>query len=94
MKQPEKHKGLFEFIASILLLCYFLAMIFSYNYKYDSKFLGVTRELLTIPFLLALIVLLVLALNGFRKHKYSLTSYYFYSLIISTGTVLFLIFSS
>lgn len=80
-------KGKSCLILSLIIFLYFAFLILIYDLKYDAVIIGVFREILTIPFMVLLVVLLVLSTIAFIKEKFIIRSYSFYSLIILLFTV-------
>jgi hypothetical protein len=54
---------------NFLIVIYFVIVYILYLYKVDVFFIGVLRELLSIPFLIAQIVFLVNGIVNFKKHQ-------------------------
>jgi len=84
-KKIRKDKALL--ILSLFVFLYFAFLILIYELKYDAVIIGVFREMLTIPFMVLLLILLVLSTITFIKEKFKIKSYAFYSLIILLFTL-------
>ena len=56
-------------IINFIIVSYFVLLWFVNIYKIDYTLIGVFRELLTIPFLLAQIVFLILGIKFLTKNK-------------------------
>jgi cytochrome c oxidase subunit IV len=84
-KKIRKDKALL--ILSLFVFLYFAFLILIYELKYDAVIIGVFREMLTIPFMVLLVILLVLSTITFIKEKFKIKSYTFYSLIILLFTL-------
>lgn len=82
------------FVSSLIIFVYFACLILINFLKLDWVILGVFRELLTIPFLLALIVLFPFSAVLFFKTKRKIGSMPFLTLLSLLATVLLLILSS
>lgn len=80
--------------ASTITLLYFAGILLIDLLKLDWVFLGVLRELLTIPFLIALIVLVVLSGISIYKAKNKLKSRSTYALLILIATIVLLSLAS
>lgn len=64
----------------------------TYYAKFDAVWLGILREILTIPIILGAFILLVLSVIAWRSDRFSLRSYAFYAilLIVVTHALLFI----
>jgi len=67
MKKLITHKNLT--IINFIIVSYFVLIYLSYIYKIDFVLVGVFRELLSIPFLIAQIVFLIIGIKFLREHK-------------------------
>ena len=77
------NKELYVFWGSLMCLMYFsFLFINTYIIKSKNVTIGVFQELLTIPFMLGSLVLLVFALKFCISSKFSLRNYSLYSLLI------------
>lgn len=76
--------------ASAITFLYFAGILLIDLLKLDWVFLGVLREMLTIPFLIALVVLGVLSGISIYKAKNKLRSLSTYALLILLATILLL----
>ena len=56
-------------IINITIVLYFLVVYLIHIYKVDYVIVGVFREILTIPFLIAQFVFVVIGINYMMKHK-------------------------
>jgi hypothetical protein len=54
---------------NFIIVAYFLSIYFLYLYKIDTTLIGVLRELLTIPFLIAQIVFLIIGIRYIIKNN-------------------------
>ncbi len=83
MFNKKINKELYVFWGSLMCLMFF-SFLFINTYIIESKnvTIGVFQELLTIPFMLGSLVLLVFALKFCISSKFSLRNYSLYSLFI------------
>ena len=80
--------------ASAITFLYFTGILLIDLLKLDGVFLGVLRELLTIPFMIALIVLVVLSVISIYKANIKLQSRSTYALLILLATIVLLSLAS
>lgn len=80
------------FILSFIPGLWMGVLLLAYYTSFDPVWLGVLREILTIPIILGAFVLLVLSVIAWRKDRFSVRSFAFYAilLIVVTFTVLFI----
>jgi hypothetical protein len=79
------------FILSIICFFFFCCLYFLNYYKIDVVIIGVLRELLTIPALLAIPVLLFLSFRSLYRSHWKFQSYAAYSVGILLITLIGLI---
>jgi hypothetical protein len=60
---------------------------------YRIAFIGAIFEFFSLPMLAAIFVLPILSLVFWRQKRFNVRSFYFHSLILSVGTILFLVIS-
>lgn len=94
MRTNHKPTENLVFVSSLIALVYFSGLILIDYLKTDWVIIGVFRELLTIPFLLALIVLFPMATVMFFKTKKKIGSLPFFALLCLIATLLLLILNS
>lgn len=83
MLNKKINKELYVFWGSLMCLMFFsFLFINTYIIKSKNVTIGVFQELLTIPFMLGSLVLLVFALKFCISSKFSLRNYSLYSLFI------------
>lgn len=70
------------FLFSLLAFAYFSLLIITSQLKWDPVFLGVVRELVTLPAIVGVLVLLVLSGMAFVKGNFKVRSFAFYSLLV------------
>lgn len=75
------------FVLSLLAFAYFSLLIVTSQLKWDPVFLGVVRELVTLPAILGVLVLLVLSGMAFVKGNFRVHSFAFYSLLVVVLTI-------
>jgi hypothetical protein len=75
------------FLFSLLVFAYFSLLILSSQLKWDPVFLGVLRELVTLPAIVGVLVLLVLSAMAFVKGNFKVNSFAFYSLLLVVLTI-------
>lgn len=97
IKQPVKTSAKQKTAISILMLTiivffYFAIMILLNKLEYNAVLVGVFREMLTIPALIALGVCFVLSLAGFIRNRFHINSMPFYALVIQLVTVGLLVY--
>lgn len=81
----------FVFISSMITLLYFVAMKLIMVYQIDYTIIGVFAELLTIPFSLVALVLLVFAIMLWRKNRWHFEIFNITSILITLTTIILLI---
>jgi hypothetical protein len=84
-QQSRGDKVLFLF--SLLAFVYFVVLIVTSRLKWDPVFLGVVRELVTLPAVLGVLVLLVLSGMAFIKGNFKMGSFAFYALVVVVLTL-------
>ena len=97
MFNKKTNKELYVFWGSLMCLIYFsFLFINTYMIKSENVIIGVFQELLTIPFMLGSLVLLVFAIKFCISSKFSPKNYSLYSLfmlivviVIAWGSFLF-----
>lgn len=75
------------FLFSLLVFVYFSLLIVSNQLNYNPVFLGVVRELVTLPAIAGVLVLLALSVIAFVKGNFRLLSFPFYSLLLLALTI-------
>lgn len=70
------------FLFSLVAFAYFTLLIITSQLKWDPVFLGIVRELVTLPAIVGLLVLLVLSAMAFVKGNFRIRSFAFYSLVV------------
>lgn len=75
------------FLFSLLAFAYFSLLIITSQLKWDPVFLGVVRELVTLPAIVGVLVLLTLSGMAFVKGNFKVRSFAFYSLIVVVLTI-------
>lgn len=84
-QQSRGDKVLFLF--SLLAFAYFAVLIVTSRLQWDPVFLGVVREMLTLPAVLGVLVLLALSGMAFVKANFKLGSFAFYALVVVVLTI-------
>lgn len=92
--QDNPKLGKICFYLHLIGTIYFLHLIILSYLNIDTQFTGFIRELFTIPFLLAGIVVIVLSIKTFKSDKYSLHKYSFWAIIVMAFNILMLIIAS
>lgn len=75
------------FLFSLLAFAYFSLLIITSQLRWDPVFLGVVRELVTLPAIVGVLVLLTLSCMAFVKGNFKVRSFAFYSLIVVVLTI-------
>lgn len=87
-KSDKRALDLYVLIGAIATSSFLLFIYLNYKIiQSDLVIIGVIQELLTIPSLLAQPVLLFFALKEFKKTKYKVWSYSFFSSLILTASI-------
>lgn len=73
---------------------YFAQLILLSYLNIDTQFTSFIRELFTIPVLMLGIPLIILSIKAFKSDKYSLRSYSFGAIIVTTLNILALILAT
>jgi len=81
------------FLFSFLPVGWIAVLAISYYAKFDPVWLGVLRELITIPIILGAFGLLILSFIVWVKERFSIRSFAFYALFL-LGVSLTLLFTS
>lgn len=93
VKTSSKQKTAISILTiTIIVFFYFAIMILLNKLEFDAVLVGVFRELLTIPALVALVICFVFSLAGFIRNKFHINSMPFYALIIQLATVGLLVY--
>lgn len=75
------------FLFSLGAFAYFTLLIITAQLKWNPGFLGVVRELVTLPAVVGVLVLLALSAMAFVKRNFKVRSFAFYSLLVVVLTI-------
>ena len=75
------------FLFSLGAFAYFMLLIITSQLKWDPVFLGVVRELVTLPAIVGVLVLLALSGMAFVKGNFKVRSFAFYALLVVVLTI-------
>lgn len=75
------------FLFSLLAFTYFSLLILTSQLQYNPVFLGVVRELVTLPAIVGVMVLLALSGMAFVKGNFRINTFPFYSLLLLALTI-------
>jgi hypothetical protein len=85
-RQPSRGDKIL-FLFSLLAFAYFTLLIVTSRLKWEPVFLGVVRELVTLPAVLGVLLLLALSGMAFIKGDFKLGSFAFYALVVVVLTI-------
>ncbi len=92
LQPTKKEKLLFQL--SIAVLAFFILLILVHELHIAATLVGFLQDLVALPMIGLLIVLLVMTTFDFIRRRFEIRSYPFYTIMVLTGTILFMMIFS